>query len=86
MTSRTNTSKQRFQELAYRENEGIEVSLLSDPTDNSVSVFVSDARSGGAFELAVGSESPLDVFNHPYAYAASRGIEYQTPENEPAWV
>ena len=26
------------------------------------------------------------VFNHSYACAASRGIEYQTPEQQPAWV
>ena len=86
MTTRTDRRERRFQELAYRENESIEVSLLWDPADNSVSVFVSDAKSGEAFELAVGSESPLEVFNHPYAYAASRGIPYQTPEQEPAWA
>ena len=86
MTTPTDTREQRFQELAYRENEGIEVSLLWDPADNSVSVFVSDARSGETFELAVEGESPLEVFNHPYAYAASRGIQYQTPETEPAWA
>lgn len=86
MTTGTETSKQCFRELAYRESEGIEVSLLWDPADNSVSVFVSDTRAGGAFELAVEGESPLEVFNHPYAYAAARGIEYQTPDQEPAWV
>jgi hypothetical protein len=75
MTIGSDAGERRFQELAYRENEGIEVSLLWDPKENSVSVFVSDARSGGAFELAVGTESPLEIFNHPYAYAASRGIE-----------
>jgi hypothetical protein len=86
MMTRTDTSKERLQELAYRENEGIEVSLLWYPADNSVSVFVLDARSGDAFELAVGSENPLEIFNHPYAYAASRGIEYLAPQTEPACV
>lgn len=84
MTTRTNTSEQRFQELAYRENEGIEVSLLWDAADSSVSVFVSDATTDDSFELAVEGENPLEVFNHPYAYAASRGIQYRTPDQEPA--
>jgi hypothetical protein len=83
MTTGTNTSERRFQELAYRENEGIEVSLVWDPTDNNVSVFVSDTKTGDLFELAVEDESPLEIFNHPYAYAASRGIEYQRPERQP---
>ena len=86
MTTRTNTTQQRFQELAYRENEGIEVSLLWDPADDSASVFVSDTRTAYAFELRVENESPLEVFNHPYADAASRGIEYLTPQTAPARV
>lgn len=86
MRTLSNTCEQCFQELAYRESDGIEVSLLWNPADNSVSVFVSDARTGDSFELTVGTENPLEVFNHPYAYAASRGIAYQTPEKEPAWV
>jgi hypothetical protein len=37
---------------------------------------VSDTKSGEAFELAVEQgERALDVFQHPYAYAATRGID-----------
>jgi hypothetical protein len=32
---------------------------------------VSDLRQGESFEVAVGSADPLEVFHHPYAYAAS---------------
>jgi len=84
MTTCTGTNEQRFRELAYRESGGVEVSLLWDPAENSLSVFVSDTRNGNALELRVGIESPLEVFNHPYAYAASRGIEYETPGKQPA--
>jgi hypothetical protein len=60
-----------FEELAYRESDGIEVSLLWTPADDSVSVLVTDARSDDAFEIAVAPEAALDAFEHPFAYAAA---------------
>jgi hypothetical protein len=59
----------RLKELATRENDGVEVSLYWNPVGNDVFVFVSDERTGDRFEIQVGSRRPLDVFNHPYAYA-----------------
>lgn len=63
-------------ELDYRTADGMEVWLLWHPSGDFLSVVVSDARIGQAFELVLDEhESPVDVFHHPYAYAAQRGLE-----------
>ena len=60
-----------MRELDSRTNDGIQVRLLWSQHDDSVSVSVLDIRSGDAFTLDVGDrERALDVFRHPYAYAA----------------
>jgi hypothetical protein len=61
-------------ELAYRANDGLEVSLLWSSKCRRLTVVVSDERVGHAFELAAHPENALDVFHHPYAYAALQGI------------
>jgi hypothetical protein len=61
--------------LHSRECDGVEVALLWSAADNRISVRVVDARAGHAFELPVEDEAPLDVFHHPYAHAAFRGLE-----------
>jgi hypothetical protein len=58
----------RFEELAYRESDGIQVSLLWKRSDNSLKVVVDDTACETWFELEVGDAPPLDVFHHPYAY------------------
>ena len=73
MTGNT-TSPHR--ELAYRANEGVEVVLFWHEYTDELTVAVSDARSGGYFELAAAPDQALDVFNHPYAHAAFRGLPY----------
>jgi hypothetical protein len=60
-------------ELAHRQNDGLEVSLLWDPRDDSLAVLVVDERLGVTLELSVGDESPLEVFYHPFAVASRRG-------------
>jgi hypothetical protein len=60
-------------ELAYRSSNGIDVFLLWCPTDDSLAVVVIDGAAE-SFELAVTSNEALDVFDHPYAHAAFRGI------------
>lgn len=60
------------QELAYRSTDGIDVFLLWCPADDSLAVVVIDVNAD-SFELVVGAAEALDVFNHPYAYAAHRG-------------
>jgi hypothetical protein len=81
------TSDDLPRELAHRTSDGLEVSLLWRPRENHVTVRVLDSRTGDSFELAAGDDSPLDVFYHPYAYAAHRGVEYSLPragDPEPA--
>jgi hypothetical protein len=57
-------------ELAARESDGIHVSLLWHPPENRLTVSVEDARHGDRFQLAVEPARALDVFYHPFAYAA----------------
>ena len=63
-------------ELDHRSADGVEVALLWHASADFLSVVVSDVRAGEAFELVLDDhESPLDVFRHPYAYAAQRGLQ-----------
>lgn len=57
-------------ELHHRSADGIEVSLLWSPLTNALTVAVEDSRSGMSFEVPAPAEKALDVFEHPYAYAA----------------
>jgi hypothetical protein len=68
MTGRTDTIS-RFKELDYRENDGIEVSLLWSRIDNSLTVRVVDKKTDEKFRLAVQAHDAMDVFRHPFAYA-----------------
>ena len=62
-------------ELDRRSNDSIDVRLLWREHDNRVLVVVADEKTGAAFKLVVGDdEQVLDVFHHPYAYAAHRGL------------
>ncbi len=62
-------------ELNSRINDGILVRLLWCETDGSLAVAVDDRRTGDSFTIPVREgQSALDVFHHPYAYAASPGI------------
>ena len=71
----TQSRTQITRELDRRTGDGIEVRLLWCQDDGRVTVAVSDTKSGVAFQLPVREgERALDVFHHPYAYAARRGI------------
>jgi hypothetical protein len=69
-----------FEELHHRANDGIEVSLLWNRADNSLTVILVDTRLNRCFELPVAGKDALDAFNHPYAYAAFRGLAIEVPE------
>jgi len=71
----TRTDDERT-ELAQRATDGIEVRLLWSRSSNTLAVAVHDARARASFELVVddGAEA-LDVFDHPYAHAAWRGVD-----------
>ena len=77
---RTDTFQQAPKELAYRETDGIEVWLLWSEDANRLFVLLHDSRLDDSFELDVQSANALDCFEHPYAYAAFRGIDYRTPQ------
>jgi hypothetical protein len=68
-----------MRELHSRLNDGIHVRLLWDEGDGQLAVSVTDTRTGGAFCLEVrAGEQAMDVFHHPYAYAAWHGVEMRT--------
>jgi hypothetical protein len=61
-----------YVELASRESDGISVSLLWLRGTDRVHVAVRDGKRGHSFDVDVRpSDSPMDVFHHPYAYSAS---------------
>ena len=58
------------EELAFRESDGLSVSLLWERETHQARVVVQDRKCGHSFELeVVKGENPMDVFRHPYAYA-----------------
>ena len=59
-----------FTELDHRSADGIEVSLLWSRVTNALTVAVEDSRSGVSFEVPAPADKALDVFEHPFAYAA----------------
>ena len=72
MTITTTTPR----ELAHPITDGIEVTLQWHPDADRTTVHVLDAKNDEAFEIEVrAGERALDVFHHPYAYAAVREAE-----------
>ena len=68
-----------LRELDHRHNDGIDVWLLWREADNRVLVSVADARTGNRFTIEVPAGEPaLEVFHHPFAYAANEGEEAVT--------
>ena len=57
-------------ELAYRENDGIAVTLWWHSGNNRLSVSVHDGKTGDWFALKAEAHNALDVFEHPFAYSA----------------
>jgi hypothetical protein len=64
-------------ELALRESNGVTVRLFWSRSTNLVTVSVTDWANGNYFELILDEgERALDVFYHPYAHAAVRGLDF----------
>ena len=75
MTATTGLSE-GISELSSRSANGIDVALLWQHSDNTAVVVV-DQRSGENLALDVhADDDALDIFNHPYAYAAHRRIDH----------
>ena len=65
-----------MRELHSRDNDGIHVRLLWSEREGRLSVAVTDIRTAEAFCIEVrDGENALEVFNHPYAYAAWHGVD-----------
>jgi hypothetical protein len=65
--------------LASRENAGIRVGLLWARDTNALAVRVTDDSTADEFGLVVErGVDPIDAYEHPYAYAAWRGLPYRT--------
>jgi hypothetical protein len=62
-------------ELGSRSAIGIDVALLWQQSDNTAVVV--DQRGGENLVVDVHQDdNPLDIFNHPYAYAAHQRIDH----------
>ena len=59
-------------ELAHRESGGTQIALLWSKEKATLTVSVVGACAADSFELEAAEASALDVFYHPYAYAALR--------------
>ena len=67
-------------ELSSRSANGVDVALLWRQRDHTAIVVVVDHRTGEEFVLDVReTDSALDMFRHPYAYAAHRRIDHWWP-------
>jgi hypothetical protein len=65
-----------LRELDRRSNDRLDVSLVWREHDDRVLVVVEDEKTGARFTIEVrDDERALDVFHHPYAYAAHRGVD-----------
>lgn len=58
-------------ELAYRNENGLEVTLLWDSRSNEVSVEIVDQLDDNGFRIPIAGHLALHAFHHPYAYAPS---------------
>jgi hypothetical protein len=67
---------QTFTELAQREGDGLVVSLMWNRADNALRVSIANAETGEEFELDAHPDNALDIYYHPFAYAAYRGLDY----------
>lgn len=68
-----------WRELATREGDGLQVSLLWSKSADRVKVSVLDERLGEAFDLDIPGADALSAFHHPFAYAAGRGLCFGDP-------
>jgi len=58
-------------ELAHRTSNGLDVSLLWSRRTGRLTVAVTDLRTEASFTVDAPRHSALDVYHHPFAYAAT---------------
>jgi hypothetical protein len=84
MTAGSHTDESWQTELAERQSDGITVRLFWSRPTNLVTVAVADPGTDDFFELVLDEpEQAMDVFHHPYAHAAARGVEFDSGRLEP---
>ena len=74
MTTTATTEISSFEELDYRESDGIQVSLLWSRATNDLSVLVIDTKRTSSSSSA-SPDKALDAFRHPFAYAESHTVD-----------
>ena len=72
-----------WRELASRDGDGLEISLLWSKATGGVKVVVTDSRLDDSFELDIAGADALAAFHHPFAYAAGRGFGFADALREP---
>jgi hypothetical protein len=60
-------------ELAFREGDGIQVTLLWHSLTNRLSVLLRDDSTETCLDFGVAPADALDAFYHPFAYAVRSG-------------
>ena len=65
-----------IEELHYRESDGITVSLLWNRVTDRLTVRVLDSSNDEEFDLSCAADEALETFHHPFAYAATRRVNY----------
>lgn len=71
-------------ELALRRSGTCEVALFWSRRTHRAAVKLEDDATGMTLELPLGpSDDALDVFDHPYAYAAARGLDVEATAGSP---
>jgi hypothetical protein len=63
-----------WRELAHREGDGLDITLLWSKSANRVKVAVADTRAGDQFDVEVSNADALAAFYHPFAFASSRSV------------
>jgi hypothetical protein len=63
-------------DLACRTSGRYEIVLLLDTASLELTVSVADDVTGVVYELPVPADEALDVFNHPFAHPAFRGVSF----------
>jgi hypothetical protein len=72
-----------WRELATRERDGLEISLLWSKSADRVKVVVVDQRLGESFDIDVERAHALTAFEHPFAYATSPQAAARFAERRP---
>ena len=78
------TTVNDWSELAIREGDGLEITLLWSKSADRVKVTVLDQRLEEYFDIHVAGAQALRAFYHPFAYASGQGISFGDALSEAA--